>query len=176
MTIREIVQTLMIRTHITAADLAREMGWTRQYAAKKVRFETLRVRDLIAYAKYCNCEIAFKDIETGEYFDVMRAGLGDPVHAMRGRVMYRNDKAGALANNFFMDGINKFGADGTAVEYYKAINGKIFRVQYFKDDPKKFLLDLVEKEEVDDFIKKYGDTLDRRAKADEEPEMFDDED
>lgn len=169
MTVREVVRTLWIKRKVSLAKIGEKVGWSRQSISQKLANESFRVDDLILFADACGCEIAFRVKDTGEFFRVVRRGHGRKVNAVYDWVRYRTDRANALANNFYLDGVNEFNPDGTAVEYYEDTEGRFFRVMYYRDDPDKYTLSTVSKDEADAFIAKYGTVLERKKGAESSP-------
>ena len=163
MTALGILNTAIGRRQKTKADAAEILGIAPQRISYRVTKDTMKAEELLRLLDALDLEIVLRDRTTGELVEVndFRKGHGRHVRKMADRVTYDTEMSGAIANSFYEDGENEYGALGVAEELYLDRQGRYFIVEYNRDDPSKDRVSPVSANVAKAFIEKYGTEIEK---------------
>lgn len=155
---KQLLDLVSKKTGITRAEAAEKIGWSPQRLNNRLSRNTLYADDFFEILDSVGIEVVLIAKETQEAIRFNVKGAGHRVVGMVNGVKYDTEKADAISNNFYADGVNEY-QDGFARELYVDAEGKYFFAEYSAYEKAKDRIIPVEADIAADFIEKYGTEL-----------------
>lgn len=151
----EALKTVIEYTHNTQSTAAPLVGWTKQQLSSRITRGDMKTDEWLSLIEAMGVDVILVDRQTGQPIKSPERvrGIGPRAKGMSERVKYDTDKADALANSFFLDGVNMY-SEGKAEELYIDEEGRYFLVTYTEDGKSK--IHHVTSNMAKAFIEKYG--------------------
>lgn len=132
-TSRSVVESTLRWVRMYKSDVARLLGWQPADLWQRLIRDSVKMDDLMKMWEVTGVEVTYYMDGKPVVVTVHREGHGKPASGRSDYVKYDTKDADAVANTFYADGVNEYGADGTAQELYRDNEGRYFMVEYSSD-------------------------------------------
>lgn len=165
----DILNIALKEMGVTKKDVSEKIGWVNNQLWGRMARNTLKVDELIMILDTIGMDLALVRRDTGEIMQLDKSsirtqfikGYGPPIMRHVNKVAYDTERASALSNNFFSDGVHEYN-NGKAEELYVDSKGRYFLAEYYEKPEDRDRIIPISAELAAVFIEKNGTDINKK--------------